>query len=435
MKSKVFRRLRVLTFSGWLLAGGVAAVGQTQPSQDQAPHAWRKADATAADNTAASNGASATPADPQSAPADAAPVAQPNASQAPQSWPDPQQQAQAQEPQAQQSQAGPGPDAQQPAPPPPAGMQGGYPAQPQYNQGQYNQGPYNQPQYGPQAPYNPQAPYYPGASYGNYKIPATLTITPGTYITVRVNGWLSSDRNQPGDAFTATLAEPLIVNGVVVAQRGQTVGGVVTEAKKAGRVEGTSRLAVKLTDITLADGQKVNLQTSMTTRRGDTSVGRDAAAIGGTTALGAAVGAGADWGRGAAIGAGAGAAAGILGVLLTRGRPTVIYPETALTFRVDAPATIDTTHAPQAFRYADQSDYGGPAYGQGAPPARMAGPCYGCGAPGPAPYGAPAPYYGPSYYPYYSPYPYYWGPGFSFYIGRGFYYPRYYAGGLWFRRR
>ena len=240
------------------------------------------------------------------------------------------------------------------------------------------QGAAQQPPASPQNPYPPQQQPYPANPYppgsGTYSIPATLTVSPGTYVTVRVNGWLSSDRNQPGDAFTATLAEPVIVNGVVVAQRGQTVGGVITEAQKAGHVQGTSRLGLKLTDMTTVDGQKVNLQTAMMARRGNTSVGRDAAAIGGTTALGAAVGAAADWGRGAAIGAGAGAAAGIIGVLLTRGQPTIIYPETALTFRVEAPVTIDTTRGPQAFRYADQSDYEAPAYA-GAPPARMAAPC------------------------------------------------------------
>ncbi|MEP6886358.1 MAG: hypothetical protein ABJC66_16540, partial [Gammaproteobacteria bacterium] len=43
----------------------------------------------------------------------------------------------------------------------------------------------------------------------------------------------------------ATLGEPLIVDGVVVAQRGQTVMGRVTEARKAGRVEGASRLGLE----------------------------------------------------------------------------------------------------------------------------------------------------------------------------------------------
>ncbi len=76
-------------------------------------------------------------------------------------------------------------------------------------------------------------------------VPAKLTIKPGTFLTVRLNQGLSSDRNQPGDAFAATLVRPVVVDGVVVAQAGQTVGGKVVEAKKAGRVEGVSHLGVQ----------------------------------------------------------------------------------------------------------------------------------------------------------------------------------------------
>jgi type IV secretion system protein VirB10 len=159
-------------------------------------------------------------------------------------------------------------------------------------------------------------------------------------VTVRLNQTVSSDRNHAGDAFSATLVRPIVVDGVVVAQRGQTLGGRVAEATKAGRIEGTSRLAIQLTDLTLVDGQQVPIQSQFASRAGGTSVGRDAGAIAGTTALGAAVGAAADWGTGAAIGAGAGAAASIIGVLLTRGRPSVIYPESVLTFRIQAPVLI-----------------------------------------------------------------------------------------------
>src|SRR5262249_51278577 len=141
--------------------------------------------------------------------------------------------------------------------------------------------------------------------------PTHLTVRAGTYIVVRINQALSSDRNQAGDAFSASLARPLVVDGVVVAQTGQTVGGRVAEAQKAGRVTGTSRLRLQLTDLVLVDGQQLPIQSQMVTRSGPTTEGRDAGAIAGTTALGAAVGAAADWGRGAAIGAGAGAAAGV----------------------------------------------------------------------------------------------------------------------------
>jgi hypothetical protein len=140
-------------------------------------------------------------------------------------------------------------------------------------------------------------------------------------------------------------------------------------------------------------------------------VGRASAAIGTTTGLGAAVGAAADGGLGAGIGAAAGAAASTIGVLLTRGRPTVVYPEMPLTFRLEAPVIVSTASAPDAFQPVNQSDYG----------QRLQ---YRTAAPRPS---YRSYYYG--YYPYwYSPYwysPYWYGPGLYFGFGRGFY------GGHW----
>ncbi len=247
--------------------------------------------------------------------------------------------------------------------------------------------------------------------------PGQLTIKSGTYLTVRINQPLSSDHNQPGDAFSATLASPVVVDGIVVAQRGQTVAGRVVESQKAGRVEGVSRLGIELTELTLIDGQQVPLRTQLIGRRGPTSEGRDAGAIAATTATGAAIGAAAGWGTGAAIGAGAGAAAGVIGVLLTRGEPTVIYPESLLTFRIDSPVTFSTEHAPQAFRYVTPDDYQ-QQYAQ----VQTA----------PYPHAAPPPpayyygYYGPAWYPYY-----WWGPSFAFFYGPGYYRP-YYRGGYYY---
>jgi len=258
----------------------------------------------------------------------------------------------------------------------------------------------------------------PGPSQGQYPanrpapppVPPQLTLKPGTYITARVNQTLSSDRNHAGDAFTATLVRPIVVDGVIVAQRGQTIGGVVKEAIKAGRVEGTSRLAVSLTDLTLVDGQNVPIQSQLITWKGDTSVGRDVAGVGATTATGAAIGAAVNGGVGAGVGAGAGLIVGAIGVLLTRGHPTIIYPEAVLTFRVEAPVTISTERTSYAFRYIDPSEYdrpaSGPQVGYRPPP-----------APGPY-YGYPYPYYAYGY-----PYPY-WGfyPGFygRVYFGGGY---------------
>ncbi len=237
-------------------------------------------------------------------------------------------------------------------------------------------------------------------------VPAQLTIAPGTFFTVRVNQVLSSDRNQSGDAFSATLVKPIVVNGVIVADRGQVIEGRVSEAKKAGRVSGVSHLGLELTDLTLVDGSQVPVKTELVSRNGTTSEGRDAVGIGAATGIGAIIGAGAagrhEVGEGAAIGAGAGAAAGIIGVLLTRGHPTFVRPEQVLTFRMDNQVVVNTDRAPQAFRYVGPYDYQQPTdQPRSAPPARA--------------YGG---YYGPAYYPYpyygYG-YPYYYGPTIGFY--------------------
>src|ERR1700722_12867883 len=102
----------------------------------------------------------------------------------------------------------PGNSGQQPPPSYNNGPQGPGPSSGQYPpQYQMNQG--NQPYY--QAP-PPQA---------NVGVPSTLTIPSGAVIKIRVNEWLSSDKNVVGDGFSATLDQPVIANGFVVAQRGQ----------------------------------------------------------------------------------------------------------------------------------------------------------------------------------------------------------------------
>ena len=244
---------------------------------------------------------------------------------------------------------------------------------------------------------------------------------------MRINEPLSSDHNLVGDRFTVVLDQPIVVNGWVVARRGQTVMGQVKSVQKAGRVKGVSQLGVELTDLTLVDGQQAPVLTELWKASGGTSHGADAATIVGGTGLGAAIGTAADWGRGAAIGAGAGAVAGIGAVLLTRGRPTILEPESQLTFRLVDPVKVDTTHSQQAFMPVSQEDFEGGRGGR--PTLRYAGNGY-YGYPGyaPAPCGYYYPcYYGPSYVGIYPAFGWGWGWGGGFY-GRGWY------GGRGFRR-
>ena len=230
-----------------------------------------------------------------------------------------------------------------------------------------------------------------------FEAPETLTIPAGTWLTVRVDQALSSDHNQPGDAFTATLAKPLVVDGLVVARRGQTIAGRVADVKRGGRVKGTSSLAIEITEIGLVDGQQVTVQSQLIEHTGGTSVGRDATAIGTTTGLGAAIGAAAGGGFGAGMGAIAGAGASAIGVLVTRGHATVVYPESQLTFRITQPVTIHNRSG-QAFHPARQEDFEPHLQTRQARPQPSLM--------------APPPYYG-GY-----PYPYFYGPRVYY---RGYY--------------
>ena len=252
----------------------------------------------------------------------------------------------------------------------------------------------------PQAPQDaPQPNTAPDAQQNgpqdNYTVPDSLTLPTGAILQVRTTGWLSSDRNKVGDNVILTLDQPLIVDGLVVARRGQTVTGTVVNAERAGRVKGVSKLGLSLSQLTLVDGQLVDVKTSLIKATGGTSNGRDALGVVGTTGFGAAVGAAAAGGPGAAIGAGAGFVAGVTGVLLTRGRPTIILPESLLTFRVETPLTISTVHGQVAFQPVTSQDYG--TSNQTRRPRRYVGPYP------PPPYAYAYPYgypYGyPGYYP------------------------------------
>jgi hypothetical protein len=249
------------------------------------------------------------------------------------------------------------------------------------------------------AQYSPQQGMVEDHAYSNSRVPQTLTLSTGTLITIRTNDWLSSDQNRVGDTFSATLDQPVIVDGWVVARRGQTIMGRVSVAQKAGRVKGTSQLGVEMTDLTLVNGQVIPVYTQMVQNSGGTSIGRDVATVGTTTGLGAAIGAAAGDGKGAGIGAGAGALAGIIGVLATPGRQTVIPAESHMTFRIEHPVVINIDRGEMAFQPVSQNDYESASHL--SRPRRVVERGY--GYPPPARYYAyPAPhYYGPVYYPYY----------------------------------
>lgn len=170
--------------------------------------------------------------------------------------------------------------------------------------------------------------------------PKTVTIPAGTLLSVRVDETLRSDRTQNGDSFRATLDQPLVIDGFVIAERGARVEGRVSQSDAGGRVRGVSSMTLELVRLNTADGQRIRLQTEAFNKQGEKDLKGDATKVGVAAGIGAAIGAIAGGGKGAAIGAGVGGAAGTGGVMATRGKPVEIPAETRLSFRLREPITI-----------------------------------------------------------------------------------------------
>jgi hypothetical protein len=170
--------------------------------------------------------------------------------------------------------------------------------------------------------------------------PMTVTLTSGMAINIRVAETLTTDHSYTGDTFRATLDQPIILNGFIIADKGSKVLGHIVEADKPGRVKGVGQLILAVTEINTTDGQRVEIQTESWTKQAPNTHARDAEEVGGGAALGAIIGALAGGGKGAAIGAGAGGAAGAGVDLGTRGKPAVVPVETHLTFHLQSPVTI-----------------------------------------------------------------------------------------------
>jgi hypothetical protein len=178
--------------------------------------------------------------------------------------------------------------------------------------------------------------------------PRTFTLASGRSISVYTTAELSTKKNKSGDGFTATLAAPIVDNDWVIAQKGATVEGVVTNSDPGGRVKGVASIAVQLKRLKLADGRTIAISTSGYVKQARTTKKKDATKIGIGAGAGALIGAIAGGGKGAAIGAAVGGGAGTGVVLATRGDPAVIPGESALKFRMTAPVVITKNRSNQA---------------------------------------------------------------------------------------
>lgn len=168
----------------------------------------------------------------------------------------------------------------------------------------------------------------------NYTLPAA------TKIPVRLIDAISTETNKAGDTFLASLAAPLRANGVTLFAKDTIARGKIITLEEPGRVSGVASISFQLTEIHPKGRSPIPLQTEPFTDTAKAEKKKDAAIIGGGTAIGTAIGAIAGGKKGAAIGAIAGGGGSTGYVLATKGQQLKYPSETPLTFRLAKQLTV-----------------------------------------------------------------------------------------------
>jgi hypothetical protein len=171
------------------------------------------------------------------------------------------------------------------------------------------------------------------------RAPEQVTVPYGTALAVRLTESLSSDLNQTGDTFLASLASPIVIGDRVVIPAEATLQGKIVDLGNAGRVSGRSALVIEVTRLAY-NGRTYELRSSQYSKLGPSRNARAAAAIGGSAGVGAIIGAILGGGKGAAIGAMIGAGAGTGVQAATKVVPVQLRAEYTLSFRLESPLAV-----------------------------------------------------------------------------------------------
>jgi hypothetical protein len=107
---------------------------------------------------------------------------------------------------------------------------------------------------------------------------AEIAIPDGTEITVVTLEEISSKTATEGDPLTFKVDEDVKVNGQVVIAKGTLVKGVVSNAKKNGRMGKAGALSIRIESTTTVDEQKIKLRASKG-KEGDDKTGTTVALV------------------------------------------------------------------------------------------------------------------------------------------------------------
>src|SRR5215475_8966710 len=165
--------------------------------------------------------------------------------------------------------------------------------------------------------------------------PRAQQIPAGTVISVRMIDSISSDQNQAGQTFRASLAAPLRIGNRTVLPKGANASVKLVKAESAGRLKGRSELMLQLDRV-----GPYAIRSNVVEFRGRSQGKKTAKSAGIGAAIGGGVGAVLGGGTGAAIGGGLGAGAGVGSRALKEKKPIRLNSESLVSFRLASPIQI-----------------------------------------------------------------------------------------------
>jgi peptidoglycan hydrolase-like protein with peptidoglycan-binding domain len=92
----------------------------------------------------------------------------------------------------------------------------------------------------------------------------SITVPVGTVIPLRIDKLLSSNSSRVGDAFTATVFRPVLVDGRAVLAEGAKVEGRVTGITQGVLGKSPATIAVTFDKISLPDGKAISVDATLT---------------------------------------------------------------------------------------------------------------------------------------------------------------------------
>ncbi|UUV19631.1 hypothetical protein NRK67_09420 [Fusobacteria bacterium ZRK30] len=166
----------------------------------------------------------------------------------------------------------------------------------------------------------------------SYSEEVRLAIPRGTSVMIKTVDTIDGSKHNAGHKFAAILEGDIVIDNKVAIKSGSKIYGTVVESVQAGRLVGSSKLTIKLTQV-MVDNRLVHISTNQLNYTGEQGSGANTV---GKTARAAAIGGLIDGSSGAKTGAKVG-----LGVsVLTKGGAIGIPRDTYLDFTFDQEVLI-----------------------------------------------------------------------------------------------